>query len=70
MWKLVKPSKFLFPRPGNIGLVSSRESLTTWGEGASLALVCNPSRDVSIKTLVWRHPKSNPKFMSDYASKE
>ena len=32
------------------GLVSSRASLTSWGEGASLALVGNPSSDgVTIK---------------------
>ena len=29
----------------NTGLVSSRASLTSWGEGASLALVGNPSSD-------------------------
>ena len=35
--------------------------LISWGEGSSLALVANPSRDgVSIKILVWRHLKPNP----------
>ena len=29
----------------NTGLVSSRASLTSWGEGAFLALVGHPSRD-------------------------
>ena len=34
----------------NTGLVSSRASLTSWGEGASLALVGHPSSDgVAIK---------------------
>ena len=34
----------------NTGLVSSGASLTSWGEGASLALVGNPSSDgVTIK---------------------
>ena len=40
------------PPPGywNTGLVSSRVSLTSWGEGASLALVGNSSSDgVTIK---------------------
>ena len=34
----------------NTGLVSSGDSLTSWGEGASLALVGHPSSDgVTIK---------------------
>ena len=33
------------PRHWNIGLVSSRVSLTSWGEGASLALVNHLSCD-------------------------
>ena len=34
----------------NTGLVSSGDSLTSWGEGASLALVGNPSSDgITIK---------------------
>ena len=38
------------PRHWNTGLVSSRASLTLWGEGASLALVGHPSSDgVTIK---------------------
>ena len=32
-------------RPGNTGLMSSGESLISWREGPSLALVGNPSRD-------------------------
>ena len=38
------------PRLLNTGLVSSGASLTSWGEGASLALVGHPSSDgVTIK---------------------
>ena len=38
------------PRLGNTGLVSSGVILTSWGEGASLALVGHPSSDgVTIK---------------------
>ena len=38
------------PRHRNIGLVSSGVSLTSWGEGASLALVGHPSSDgITIK---------------------
>ena len=47
-----KKSKFTscHPRQWNTGLVSSRFSLTSWGEGASLALVDQPSCDgVTIK---------------------
>ena len=52
------------PRPGITGLMSSGDSLISWGEGSSLALVGNPSRDgVSIKTLVWRHLKPNPQLL-------
>ena len=40
------------PRPGNTG--PAGHSLISWGEGSSLALVGNPSRDgASIKILVW-----------------
>ena len=36
----------------------------SWGDGPSLALVGNPSRDgVSIKILVWRHLKPNPQLL-------
>ena len=36
--------------PDAFGLVSNRASLTSWGDGASLALVGNPSSDgVTIK---------------------
>ena len=38
-------NKLLPPRLWNTGLVSSRASLTLWGEGASLALVGHPSSD-------------------------
>ena len=52
------------PRPGNTGLISSGHSLISWGEGSSLALVGNPSRDrVSIKILVSRHLKPNPQLL-------
>ena len=38
------------PRHRNTGLVSSGVSLTSWGEGASLALVGQPSSDgITIK---------------------
>ena len=48
------------PRPGNTGLMSNGDSLISWGERSSLALVGNPSRDgVSIKILLWRHLKLN-----------
>ena len=43
-----------FPETMNIGLVSSGDSLTSWGEGASLALVGNPSSDgITIKMPYW-----------------
>ena len=42
--------KIFPPRHWNTGLVSSGASLTSWGEGASLALVGHPSTDgVTIK---------------------
>ena len=41
------------PRPENNGLCPTGDSLISWGEGSSLALVGNPSRDgVLIKILV------------------
>ena len=51
----------------NTGLVSSRVSLTSWGEGASLALVGHPSSDgVTIKMPygvdVLQRPASHPIF--------
>ena len=47
--------KIIFPQKyWNTGLVSSGASLTSWREGASLALVGNPSRDgVMIKIPFW-----------------
>ena len=55
------------PRLWNTGLVSSGAILTSWGEGASLALVGHPSSDgVTIKmpygvdVLHW--PASHPIF--------
>ena len=40
------------------------DRLISWGEGSSLALVDNPSRDsVSIKILVQRHLKPNPQLL-------
>ena len=52
------------PRPGNTGLMSRGDSFISWGEGSSLALAGNPSRDgVSIKILVWRHLKPNPQLL-------
>ena len=55
------------PRYSNTGLVSSRASLTSWGEGASLALVGHSSSDgVMIKMLygidVLHRPPSHPIF--------
>ena len=45
--------------------VQRGDSLISWGEGFSLALVGNPSRDgVLIKTLVWSHLKPNSQFLS------
>ena len=51
----------------NTGLVSSGVSLTSWGEGASLALVGHPSSDgVTIKMPygvdVLHRPASHPIF--------
>ena len=51
----------------NTGLVSSGASLTSWGEGASLALVGNPSSDgIMIKMPygvdVLHRPASHPTF--------
>ena len=54
-------------RHWNKGLVSSRASLTSWGEGAFLVLVGNPSSDgVTIKMAygvdVLQWPSSHPSF--------
>ena len=51
MLKKVKDFGVIFsPRHCNTGLVSRRASLTSWGEGASLALVGHPSSDgITIK---------------------
>ena len=51
----------------NTGLVSVGASLTSWGEGASLALVVHPSNDgVTIKMPfglhVFHRPASHPIF--------
>ena len=60
--------KGLYPRRlWNTGLVSSGDILTSWGEGASLALVGNPSSDgVTIKmpygVYVIHRPASHPIF--------
>ena len=55
------------PRHWNTGLVSSRASLTLWGEGASLVLVGRPSSDgITIKMSygvdVLNRPASHPIF--------
>ena len=48
-------STFVFPpRHWNTGLVSSRASLTSWGEGVYLALVGNPSSDGVIIKMPYR----------------
>ena len=58
----------LSPRHRNTGLVSSGVSLTSWGEGASLALVGHPSSDgITIKIpygvdVLLRRPASHPIF--------
>ena len=57
----------LSPRHWNTRLVSSGASLTSWGEGASLALVGDPSSDgVMIKMPygvdVLHRPVSHPIF--------
>ena len=57
----------LSPRLWNTGLVNSGASLTSWGEGASLALVGEPSSDgVTIKMPygidVLHRPASHPIF--------
>ena len=56
------------PKHRNTGLVSSRVSLTSWGEGASLAFVGHPSSDgITIKIPNWVdvllcQPSSHPIF--------
>ena len=43
------------------------DSLISWGEGSSLALVGNPTGDgASIKILVWGYFQPTPQFMSEY----
>ena len=58
---------FFTLRHESTGLVSSGASLTSWGEGTSLALVGHPSSDsVTIKMLygvdVLHQPASHPIF--------
>ena len=55
----------IFPRDQEIlGCCPAGDSLISWGEGSSLALVGNPSRDgVSIKILGWGHLKLNPHLL-------
>ena len=55
------------PRLWNTELVSSGASLTSWGEGASLALVGHPSNDgvtikISYREDVLHWPASHPIF--------
>ena len=60
---IIKIIIIVSPRAGNIGFMSSGDSLISWGEESSLALVSNPSRDgVSMKILMWRHLKPNPQL--------
>ena len=60
----------LSPRHWNTGLMSSRVSLTSWGEGASLVLVGHPSSDgIMIKIMygvdvLLHQPASHPIFSS------
>ena len=45
-------------------IIIEGDSLISWEEGSSLALVGNPSRGgVSIKILVWRQLKPNPQLL-------
>ena len=47
-----------------LGWCPAGDSLISWEEGSSLALVDNPIRDgVSTKILVWRHLKPNPQLL-------
>ena len=47
-----------------LGWCPAGHSLISWGEGSSLALRSNPSRDVvSIKMLVWRQLKPNHQLL-------
>ena len=62
----LRPETFTL-RHWNTGLVSSGASLTSWGEGASLALVGNPSSNgITIKMPygvdVLHRPASHPIF--------
>ena len=52
--------------------MSRGDSVISWGEGSSLPLVGNPSRDgVLIKLLVWRQLKTQPSvIMSELSSNE
>ena len=50
VFKNIGKSCKISSRFSNTGLVSSRASLTAWGEGASLTLVAHPSSDgIAIK---------------------
>ena len=56
-----------FPRHWNTGLVSSRGSLTSWGKGASLALVGDPFSDSATMRMLYQvdvlhQPASHPIF--------
>ena len=67
LYKDVEESSALCPRHWNTGLVFSRASLTSWGEGASLALAGHPSSDgITIKMPygvdVLHRPASHPIF--------
>ena len=54
-------SKYFPPRLWNSGLVSSGDILTSWGEGASLALVGHPSSDgITIKMPYGVHVLHRP----------
>ena len=58
---------YFSPRQWNTGLVSSRDSLISWGEDASVALVGHSSSDgVTIKMPDWvdvlHHPASHSIF--------
>ena len=63
----LKLTDIFWPRLCNTGLVSSIASLTSWGEGTSLALVGHPASDgVTIKMIygvdILHRPASHPIF--------
>ena len=58
LFRIIIYNIYLFMRHYNTGLVSSRVSLVSWGEGASLALVVHPSSD----DITINIPKTNKTY--------